>query len=103
MDDHDKIATIEVAGEVLGVYRSVYRTNKRLGIMLFDEVGMPYASVSVNLTDQPMGEDEFAVHHDINGVVRDDLLRSGLFEDTGRKVSYGGVQDQPVWRLKEVM
>jgi hypothetical protein len=101
MSDRMKIGTVEVAGETLTVYKMEYQSNDRVTILLYDAEDEPYATVSVNLVDQPMGEGEFAIHHDIRSVVAEDLLAGGLFEDTGRKVSYGFVQGQPVWRLKE--
>ena len=95
-----KIGTAEVAGEILTIYRTEYESNGSLGILLYDAKEEPYAVVSVNLVDQFMEENEFAVHHDIQSIVAEDLLKCGLFEDTGRRVSYGFVESRPVWRLK---
>jgi len=95
-----KIGDIQVAGEILTAYRTEYESNGRLAVILRDADEIPYAAVSVNFVDQPMGENEFAVHHDIRSVVAMDLLACGLFEDTGRKVSCGFLRDRPVWRLK---
>jgi len=60
----------------------------------------PYATISINVVEIPLEEGEFILNHDIRPAYQEALMTSGLFEDTGKKVSYGFIQGQPVWRLK---
>lgn len=95
----ERVGNIKVA-DVPCLISTANYPNGRIAIILTCLDGEPYATVSVNLPDHPMDEGEFAIHHDIGDHILDPLLACGLFEDTGMKVSYGFVVDQPVWRLK---
>lgn len=96
------------------VYRSVY-LNGALAITLFDH-GRPFGKISVNVPEynlpEPLGPDEFVVNHNLDDWWAGQLLdpphgsdlealanAQPLFEDTGRRVSYGHVTDRPIWRL----
>ena len=73
--------------------------NGHLGIQLF-ESGMPLARISTNLPDTEIESREF--HFDDNncGSIKDDILKSGYFEDTG-KMDKSGWCEYPVYRVKD--
>jgi hypothetical protein len=48
-------------------------------------------------TDHRMQPGEFMLNHDCNTLMP--LVPPGMFEDTGRRVSYGYVMGQPVYRV----
>jgi|10_taG_2_1085330.scaffolds.fasta_scaffold41701_6 hypothetical protein len=93
-------AIAEHEGESLYLLEEKYRDNNALAILLMSDEG-PYATLSIN-TDEELGDGEFVVNHDVsrNNSLMDSLLSCGAFEDTGRRVSYGYVTGQPVWRLR---
>lgn len=74
-------------------------SNGHLGIQLIQE-GQPLAKISTNLIDTEIDPREF--HFDDNncGSMKEDILRCGHFEDTG-KVDKSGWCDYPVFRLKD--
>lgn len=93
-----KIGTVAVGTESLNVFRTEYNTSG-LAIVLKDQKGYPYATLSYNLPDTPLGKDEFlAKTVRENEVLREPLLRSGLFEDTGRR-GPAPWDDLEVWQL----
>jgi len=80
-----------------------------LAVILLQD-GTAYAYLSVNVVSVHLAPDEFVLHHDIEAELAKELLSDegksdleklalGLFEDTGKRVTYGHVTDQPVWRL----
>ena len=74
-------------------------SNGHLGIQLF-ESGMPLARISTNLPDTKIEPREF--HFDNNNLhsLKDDILNSGHFEDTG-KVDKSGWCEYPVFKVKD--
>jgi hypothetical protein len=70
-----------------------------LAVRTATEVDGLYASISINIEGTPLSEGEFVLNHDITRNYREALLASGLFTDTGKRVTYGFVQGQPVWKL----
>jgi len=97
-----KFASIPVAGETMTVFTEKYQTNDRLAVLVYCADGSPFCVPSINVTDAfGIEDDEFVLNHDVQGGVKDDLIACGLFEDTGKRVSYGYVKSQPVWRLKK--
>jgi hypothetical protein len=74
-------------------------TNGHIGIQLFQD-GMPLAKISTNLNDIELEPREF--HFDDNncGSIKEDVLKSGHFEDTG-KVDKSGWCEYPVFKLKD--
>ena len=59
----------------------------------------PYTALSVN-TDDEIEEGEFVgkTYSENDGIV-EQLLALGLVEDTGKRVSFGYVVDQPILRI----
>lgn len=53
-------------------------------------------TLSIYVEGVELGEREFVASHDLDPEVLADLLDSGLFADTGRRVDYGFVKDRPV-------
>jgi hypothetical protein len=85
------------------ISRSTY-SNSSLAVMLttwYEEGNFwePFATLSVN-TDLPIGPDEFVASHNCTELVKL-LAGHGLFEATGRMVSYGYVKNQPIFRLTD--
>lgn len=95
-----KVATARIAGETMTVYTEEYRTNARLAVLVYCEDGSPFCVPSINVTDVFIKDGEFVLSHAVQESVERDLLASGMFEDTGKRVNYGYVKNQPVWRLK---
>lgn len=92
------------------VHVSRYMTGNLAVILLQDGAAYAYLSVNVGGLVDRLSPDEFVLHHDIEAELAKELLSDegksdleklalGLFEDTGKRVSYGYVTDQPVWRL----
>jgi len=90
------------------VHVSRYTTGN-LAVLLVQD-GLPYAHLSVNVVSVQFAPDEFVLHHNVGSELAKELLSDegksdleklalGLFEDTGKRVSYGYVTDQPAWRL----
>jgi hypothetical protein len=69
----------------------------------FATSGSRFATLSINVPSVELKRDEFVLNHDLNSEIFADFRREMLeqyFEDTGKRVSYGFVIDQPVWRLR---
>lgn len=94
--------------ETVEIITSFYPHGGGLAVTGMSDEG-PY-TFSVNLYGHPsadvgeLADDEFVLNHDLlsdwfaPGLKK--LLGSGLFEDTGRRCSYGFCQDIPIWRVK---
>jgi len=93
-------AIAEHEGESLFLLEERYNDNGSLAVVLMCDDG-PYATLSINACDE-LDTDEFVVNHDVSRIkpLMESLLVCGLFEDTGRRVNYGFVTGQPVWRLR---
>lgn len=88
---------VTISGNVKTVHFASYG-NGALAVQLFDEEG-PYATLSVNIDgSEQLPEDEFVLSHDIPDTMVKDLVDQGAVEDTGKRASYGFVEDQPVMR-----
>lgn len=74
-------------------------SNGHLGIQLFQD-GCPLAKISTNIIDTEIEPREF--HFDDNncGSMKEDLLKCGHFEDTG-KTNFSGFCEYPVFKLKD--
>lgn len=105
IDFQDGPVTIKV-GTYFGPHQGTWQG--RVAVVLEWADGV-LAKLSIN-TEHEMEPGEFVVNHDVPPLLAQQLLdRSeeselkrltlGLFEDTGKRVSYGFVKDQPVWRL----
>lgn len=75
-----------------------------LAILLNHDVYGRYSTLSINVpvVSGMIGTDEFVLNHDLNLAMwdglREQLLASPYFEDTGERVHYGMIAEQPVWR-----
>jgi hypothetical protein len=82
---------------VCKVKKDKYQTNGNLALILVDEVGCPVTNISTNIL--PMGENEFcANYYNIGATLWNDIVSSGLFEQTGEKVP-SGYCEYPVCKL----
>lgn len=72
--------------------------NGRLAVYLRSGLAM-YCRWAVNLPDLPIADDEFfAKTYDENEPLREPMLATGLFEDTGQR-AVGGFVELELWRL----
>lgn len=85
-----------------GMYISIREEkyqNGRIALILMCENG-PYAKLTCNLPNEELAPNEFFVKtYSENTEVAVSALKSGLFEDTGRRAKSGYV-DIHVWRFK---
>lgn len=101
MAEDTKIGSAVIAGTPVGFYKTQYASapfNLAITGECEDDCPEPWATVSVNLGNA-MEPDEFVVSHNILHYAKD-LLATGFFEDTGKRVDYGHVRQCPIWRLK---
>lgn len=84
-------------------FRCAKYSNGRLAIQALAEGGIPLGVLTVNLPDEELGAGEFFVKTwSENETFSECALKTGLFEDTGKRISTGQAQAQ-VWKLaKEV-
>ena len=85
----------------LFIEEQTYYSNKRLAIQLISETEGPWATLSINVEHIPLEVDEFIVP--VRNLGKDLIkaaLESGYFEDTNKRVDYGFVKDDPVWKYK---
>jgi hypothetical protein len=61
---------------------------------------MPLAKISTNLPDTNIDSREFHFNSNDAGTLKDDVLNSGHFEDTG-KSDKSGFCEYPVFKLKD--
>ena len=80
-----------------------YSHGNRLAIeVVMCEDNSPFSTLTVNLPDQPLGQNEiFVKTWSENEELAKACLATGLFEDTGKRVPTGFVQAQ-VWRRKTI-
>lgn len=84
-----------------------YHSNGRMAVYLITPNGETLATISSNVVEADLEEGEFCVPvHNLDRKdpqfgksLLDDLVDSGLFEDTGRTIRSGFVV-MPVWRIK---
>ena len=74
-------------------------TNGHVGIQLFQD-GMPLVKISANLQNADIESREFHFNTNDAGSMKEDVLKSGHFEDTG-KVDNSGWCEYPVFKLKD--
>jgi hypothetical protein len=91
------IGTIVAFDTTLNVLTAQYKDGTP-AVVLEDSDGEPWATLSVNIPGAPRETDEILVKTwSENEMLREPLLASGLFEDTGRRVPAGFAQAE-VWR-----
>jgi len=98
-----KIGTIVVNNENIDIKLSNYKAGN-IAIVLECEDGEPYATFSCNLAEQASSlapNEFFAKTYNENESLVAPMLNSGLFTDTGKRVSTGFVE-APLWTLKSL-
>lgn len=93
-------ADIVICGEEMEVFVGQYVSNNSLCIQINSQEG-PFCSLSINVEEADLEPDEFVVNHDIlrqHGYVQD-IIKSNLFRDTGKRIHYGFCNDIPIWQL----
>jgi hypothetical protein len=74
-------------------------SNGHVGIQLFQD-GMPLVKISANLPDTNIEPREFHFNSNDAGSMKEDVLKSGHYEDTGN-VYNSGWCEYPVFKLKD--
>jgi hypothetical protein len=74
-------------------------SNGHIGIQLFQD-GMPLVKISANLQDTEIESREFHFNSNDADSMKEEVLKSGHFEDTG-KSHQSGWCEYPVFRLKD--
>ena len=83
----------------IAVLASRYSHGGRIQVRLEAPNGDPWGTLTVNLPDVPLAQNEILVKTwSENKFLRSPALRCGLFEDTGRRVPNGFVEAE-VWRF----
>jgi hypothetical protein len=92
-----KIGTIVVDGEEISIIQEEYKAGG-IALQLMDEEG-PYATFTYCVPGVVLGDGEFlAKTVSENESLRQPMLDTGLFVDTGRRVESGFVEIE-VWKL----
>lgn len=91
------IGQVEHEGQPLTIACAAF-PNGRLAVYLRDGMAM-YCRWAINVPTLDIADDEFfAKTYDENEPLREPMLATGLFEDTGRR-AVGGCFDLELWRL----
>lgn len=82
---------------IVGQYR-----NGRVMVRVYDLEG-PFATLSTNVEDIVIEDNEFVLNHDLlHPMFKDflgELLAMDAFEETGKTCDYGFCADVPIWRV----
>ncbi len=75
--------------------------NGRVAVRVFED-GTPYATLSTNVEDLNLQENEFILNHDLLHPMfasfLNEMLATGLVRDTGTTCRYGFCGDVPIWK-----
>ena len=95
-----KIGDVTYQGENLGIFQSTYKGGRKAIYLMSG--GMLFATLTVNLPDQPLEDGEFFVKDWSENMELTPwiLENTELFEDTGVAVDTGFVR-APIWRFKK--
>lgn len=109
MQTPQKVGEVVHDGETLTVMKAQYSDNGALCILILAANGEPYAKLSTNLHQEDLVEgtlnaepDEIYVRFsgsDYMFELYDDLLKSGMFKNTGKTVQYGRGVYGHVWKV----
>ena len=95
----DHIGFVTIDGEELSIHVAKYSADNSPAIELMAEDG-PYARFTVCIEDSNLAPGELLVKTwNENDALREPMLGTGLFEDTGRRVTSGYVSAE-VWRFR---
>lgn len=92
------LGEVEVGGDVLDIVEEQYRDG-RVAVVLYDQEGERYCTVSINVPNAPLSAGDFVVDRDVDVSLYLALIRTSLFVDTGRRVDYGSRSGMPVWGI----
>jgi len=101
MREHEReLGIINANGEDITLIQSLY-ADGRPAILARDAEGLPYGTLSVNPDPEvALPQDCVAIKAwSENASLAQTALASGLFEDTGERLSMG-YETAPVWRIK---
>jgi hypothetical protein len=91
--------TMMFRGELLIVKIGKYQSNGRMAVELTSEDGAPFAHLSCNLPNEPLGQGEFFMKdYAENASLAEAAKKSGLFTPVGRTAQTGYVTVS-VWRF----
>ncbi|MCL4722808.1 MAG: hypothetical protein KJZ90_00835 [Rhodocyclaceae bacterium] len=94
-----KIGEIKALGHEIELMAVRYGNGRPAIVMADKEDGLPFGNLSTNLPDVHLGQNEiFVKTWGENGPLRQPVLESGLFRDTGRRVPAGHVEAE-VWEM----
>lgn len=97
-DTPTTIGRVQVGTRTFSIATTTYDTTGRLAVLLYDGLLM-YTRLSVNIPDAPIEDGQFlAKLVDENAELREPLLATGLFEDTGMRAEVG-FHTYELWRL----
>lgn len=77
-----------------------YTDGNRVAIELLSNEDGPYSTFTVNVPEIRLETNEFILNHDNHPKLEEAMMKTGLFEDTGKRANYGFVTGRPVWILK---
>lgn len=100
------LGTVDFNGETLLIHQLEYHKGRPTAITLTCDSGELYAHLSINIPNisNRFPKGCFVVHHDMTRPGNKKLFEAlfdRFFEDTGNRIDYGYVREQPIWRIKE--
>jgi hypothetical protein len=91
---------LALAGEAMTLHQSHYTHGGGIALTVVADDGVPFLTLTTNIEQAPLRDGEFCVKvWSENEPYIADILASGLFVDTGRRV-VAGFTEAHVWRLK---
>jgi hypothetical protein len=95
-----KIGTVTFRKEVLDIFLTKYANNKHPAVIINDNDGQGYATLSVNLpSNLEEGEIHIKTWSENAEIANAVLVQTDLFEDTGKRVPTGHCQAE-VWKMR---
>lgn len=92
------IGTLVIGNETINIVQAQYR-DKSIALQLTEADGGPYGTFSACIPGTDLAEGEFlAKTGSENEDLREPMLQTGLFVDTGRRVPSGFIELE-VWKL----
>lgn len=84
------------------VAKYAFYGNNRIAIQYITPSGEPMSVLTVNLPDAELKDDEFAIKNwSENERTAKAAIESGIYEDTGKRISTGFVE-APVWKFATI-
>jgi len=100
----ERVGTISLQGQPLSLSVGQYM-NGRLAVMLHTNEGEPFATLSRNIPQLEIDDDEFFVGwYDLTPAMVEDLKACSFFADTGKRAQPEGSHvELPVWRMMPIV